>query len=303
MDKIKHIISTILYPKWFILFLTTLISIIGLFYVFTNDNTYSFVEYLIYIVAFYSLLTIIMYLIKTIPGFYKSLYSKISSDKYVVRYQNDFTFRTKVLLYSALLINLVFVFSKMITGILYNSIWFIVLGIYYLLLVIIRIRLVVFTYVNQIKVNLIAEHKQAIRSSLTLLLINGVLIFILIFIIIYGETFVFPGVFIYLMAAYTMYAVIGSIVSMAKYKKFKSPIMSTSRIVSLAAALIMLLGLETAMLAEFNGGVNNQNFNNIMIGCTGIVIAITILCLSMYKIIKSAKILTKIKNDSNHLIS
>ena len=292
----KKALKKILFPGWFVLFITSLVSIVGLFYQFTNNFNYSIMAYLIYGISFYSFIVLMTYLISYCPALIKWFKMMISKDKYVIRYKEDFTFRTKVLLISALLINLGFVFSKMITGLMYNSIWFLILGLYYLLLVIIRIRLVIFTHMNQIKVNLIAEHKQAIRSALTLLLINVVLIFILIFVIIYGEKFNFPGIFIYIMTLYTVYSVISSIVSVAKYKKYKSPIMSTSRIVSLASALIMLLALETAILAKYNNGMDRDNLNKVIIGCTGIAIALTILGLSLYKIIKSVKILRKIKN-------
>lgn len=285
-------------PNWLILFFTSIISIVGVFYIFTNDAYFTIIAYLVYVTTLYSAVILFNYMIRYFIYLYKKLKVKISNHKYVIKYKNDFTFRTKILLYSALFINLIFVFSKMITGLMYNSIWFIILGLYYLLLVIIRIRLVIFTYVNRIKVNMIAEHKQAIKSSLTLLLINVVLILILIFIIIYGESFNFPGLFIYVMSLYTIYSVVTSIISMIKYKKYKSPIMSTSRIVSLASALIMLLALETAILARFNNGITNDNVNNVIIGVTGIVIALTILGLCLYKIIKSIRILKKLKKEN-----
>lgn len=299
----KKAFKKILFPGWFVLFIASLVSIVGLFYQFTNNFNYSLMAYLIYLISLYSFIILMAYFISICPTVIKWFKMKISKDKHVKRYKEDFTFRTKVLLISALIINLGFVFSKMITGLMYNSIWFLILGIYYLLLVFIRIRLVIFTHMNQIKVNIIAEHKQAIRSALTLLLINVVLIFILIFVIIYGEKFNFPGVFIYIMTIYTIYSVISSIVSVVKYKKYKSPIMSTSRIVSLASALIMLLALETAILAKYNNGMDRDNLNKVIIGCTGIAIALTILGLSLYKIIKSVRILRKIKNKQIKILN
>ena len=79
--------------------------------------------------------------------------------------------------------------------------------------------------------------------------------------------------------------------------------MSTSRIVSLASALIMLLALETAILAKYNNGMDRDNLNKVIIGCTGIAIALTILGLSLYKIIKSVRILRKIKNKQIEILN
>lgn len=294
MEKIKNIILKLLYPHWLITFLTSILSVVGLVLVFKNHIEYSLIAILSYIISFYSLVVIVLLFIKHGPKIYKKIATFLMKNKYIYRFYHDLTFKTNVLLYSALAINLSFVVYKLTTGILYNSIWFIVLAFYYLLLVIIRIRLVVFTSINKVGKNLIAEHKQAIKSSLTLLLLNINLIFILILVIIYGEKYVFPGVLIYIMAFYTFYSVISSLINMIKFRKYKSPVISTSRIVSMAASLIMLLGLETALLAEFN--VDNDNyFNQIMIGATGIVIALTILGLSLYKIIKSVRYLKKIK--------
>ena len=181
MEKIKNIILKLLYPHWLITFLTSILSVVGLVLVFKNHIEYSLIAILSYIISFYSLVVIVLLFIKHGPKIYKKIATFLMKNKYIYRFYHDLTFKTNVLLYSALAINLSFVVYKLTTGILYNSIWFIVLAFYYLLLVIIRIRLVVFTSINKIGKNLIAEHKQAIKSSLDT--INSSILIIIINII------------------------------------------------------------------------------------------------------------------------
>ena len=78
---------------------------------------------------------------------------------------------------------------------------------------------------------------------------------------------------IYVMALYTFYALTMSIVDIVKYRKMGSPVMSTAKIVSLSAALVSLLNLETAMLAQIGAALGSLAMViGILVGIVGMVL-------------------------------
>ena len=93
---------------------------------------------------------------------------------------------------------------------------------------------------------------------------------------------------IYVVALYTFYITTTAIVEMVKYRKYKSPIMSISKIIKLAAALFSMLFLETAMFAQFGGDMSPKN-QQIMIMATGGGISVIVVTLAVYMIVCCTK--------------
>ena len=92
----------------------------------------------------------------------------------------------------------------------------------------------------------------------------------------------YPGYVIYLSALYTFYTIILAIVNLVKFRKLGSPILSAAKVLSFVAALMSLLGLQTAMISQFSTG--GEKFRRIMnaitgggVWCSVILIAVTML--------------------------
>ena len=64
--------------------------------------------------------------------------------------------------------------------------------------------------------------------------------------------------------------------------------MSTAKIVSLSAALVSMLNLETAMFARFGAEMPRQD-RNLMVMLTGAGISATVITLSVSLIVKATK--------------
>jgi hypothetical protein len=61
--------------------------------------------------------------------------------------------------------------------------------------------------------------------------------------------------------------------------------MLTTKVTSLASALVSMLALETAMLSQFSDTANQiENFDQIMIGATGAGISIAVIAMSVITI-------------------
>lgn len=103
-----------------------------------------------------------------------------------------------------------------------------------------------------------------------------------------NKGFEYHGILIYVMAMYTFYMATHAIINLVKYRRFESPVMSTAKVISMAAALVSMLNLETAMFAEFGTDMAKKD-QNLMIILTGAGISITVVTLSVLLIVKATK--------------
>ena len=93
---------------------------------------------------------------------------------------------------------------------------------------------------------------------------------------------------IYVMALYTFYVTTHAIISMIKYRKYNSPVMSATKIISLSAVLVSMLSLETAMFSQF-GGDTSPEFKRFMIAVTGAGVSLIVVSMSVYMIVRATR--------------
>ena len=83
--------------------------------------------------------------------------------------------------------------------------------------------------------------------------------------------------------SYRLCGMILMVMNVVKYRKYRSPVMSAAKVVSLAAALVSMLSLETAMLTQF-GSTDSEMSRRIMTACTGAGVCTMILAMAVYMI-------------------
>lgn len=109
----------------------------------------------------------------------------------------------------------------------------------------------------------------------------------------------YRGMMIYVMAAYTFYITVIAIKNLFKYRRLGSPVMTMAKIISMAAALVSMLSLETAMLSEF-GAETSLSDRRIMIILTGAGVSAVIVTMAVYSIVKNSVEIRKImKGDTD----
>ena len=118
---------------------------------------------------------------------------------------------------------------------------------------------------------------------------------VVILVISQNRGFHYGGYLIYIMAMYAFYVTIMAVVNLVRYRKYRSPVISASRAVNLAAALVSMLSLETAMLTQFDTGSNMPYFRQIMVGTTGGAVCFIVVVMGIYMSVHAAKQL-KIEN-------
>ena len=105
----------------------------------------------------------------------------------------------------------------------------------------------------------------------------------------------FPGAAVVL---YTFYTTIMAVVNLVRDRKSGSPVMAAARGVNLAAALVSMLPLETAMLTQFNDGSKGALFRRAMIGSTGGAVCALVTVMGLYMVIHAARRIRKLRADS-----
>ena len=210
----------------------------------------------------------------------------------VIRYLREDMFRAETALYQGFFINLLYAGIKMFSGILYRSVWFITLAVYYILLAAMRASLL--HYVRKNGKNKVSEWRRYRLCGIILLFMNAALAGIVILVVHENSGFEYLGMLIYVMAMYAFYAMVTAVRNVVKFRRYGSPVMSAAKAINLTAALVSMLSLETAMLTQF-GAADDPVFRKSMTASTGAGISILVLGMAVFMIVQSTKQLNAMK--------
>ena len=288
MQVWKEFGRKILFPPIGLIMILTVISTIALVAIFVNGwETYP-VACICYVIAFYTLTVICMFCWKVLPGCYQTVKSKLHSNKYADRYLTDVVYKTEIGLYRSLAINLIYVAVNAVSGIIYKTYWFGIFAVYYGIIAIMRFLLVRYVGKNTIGNNYLGELKRARLCAAILLTINLALSGAVLMMVYFDRGFQYQGFLIYVIALYTFYITTTAIIDMVKYRKYKSPIMSITKVIKMASALFSMLFLETAMFTQF-GTETSPEAKRIMIMATGAGISVAVVVMAIYMIVRTSK--------------
>lgn len=284
-------------PGW-LMVLLTIVSAAGLVVVFLKGWETAVISYCIYVLAFYTLSVVTVFFVMVMPKQYHQMKEKVLANPLGNRYVTDKIFRTKVSLNLSLGINLLYVAINVLSWYLYQSWWFVCLAVYYAILSVMRFLLVRYVSLNAIGVNRLGELKRALACSYIMLLLNFFLSGAVLMVVYQNKGYEYHGILIYVMALYTFYTTIHAIISLIKNRHFESPVMATAKGISMAAALVSMLNLETAMFAEF-GATMSKESQRLMIMLTGAGISIAVIVIAVYIIIRATKEMKKMRCKEN----
>ena len=133
--------------------------------------------------------------------------------------------------------------------------------------------------------------------GIVFLLMNLALALIVFFMVYWNRTFEHHMITAIAMAAYTFTAFTVAIVNVIKYKKYNSPVFSASKAISLAAALVSMLTLESTMLTTFSDETMTAAEQKWMLGATGGAISVLIIATAIYMIIVGTKKLKLLESE------
>ena len=282
-------------PIWLIVLLT-IISAVALVGIFVNGLEMSLFAYVIYVLSFYTLSVICIACWKTFPNYYKAVKSKLHENKYIDRYMTDAVFKSNVGLYRSLAINLIYVVMNAVSGYVYQTYWFGIFAVYYAIIAMMRFLLVKYVMKHPIGDDHVGELKRARVCAYILMTVNLALSGAVLMMVYFDRGFRYQGFLIYVIAMYTFYITTTAIIDMVKYRKYKSPILSITKVIKMASALFSMLFLETAMFAQF-GAETLPETKRIMIMLTGAGISIAVVAMAIYMIVQTSKEIKQYRNN------
>ena len=287
--------KVIFLPIWLIILLTIIctFALVGIFVKGLDMHPFA---YVIYVLSFYTLTVICIACWKVMPVYYIKVKVKLHKNKYIDRYMTDAVFNSNVGLHSSLAINLIYVVVNAVSGYLYQTYWFGIFAAYYAIIAMIRFLLVRYVMKHSIGDNYLGELKRARLCAYIMMTVNLALSGAVLMMVFFDRGFQYQGFLIYVIAVYTFYTTTTAIIDMVKYRKYKSPILSITKVIKTASALFSMLFLETAMFAQF-GAETAPETKRIMIMLTGAGISITVVAMAIYMIVKTSKEIKQYKNN------
>ena len=295
----KKLGTKLLFPPLWVILLLTAVSTASLVLVFVRGWGSLWIAYVIYVLAFYTLSLVCIACWKTLPGYYKAARGKVYENKYANRYLTDAAFKTHVNLYRSLAINLIYVVINAVSSILFSTAWFAIFAVYYATMAIMRFLLVRYVSKNRIGSNRLKELQCSRLCACVLMTVNLVLSGAVLMMVYHHRGFDYQGILIYVMAMYTFYTTTTAIIDLIKYRRYNSPIMSMSKVIKMAAALVSMLSLETAMFSQFGGDMAPEH-QRIMIMLTGAGVSIIVVAMAIYMIVRSTKEIRAAKTETVH---
>ena len=246
-----------------------------------------------YVVAAYTL-TVWCVKIPHLIRFFKNFKNE---NKYVRIWHDDARLRLSITLYGSLIWNALYGIFQLCLGFYHHTFWFYSLGAYYICLAVMRLFLVKHIRRYAPAEKMVDELKKYRACGVVFLFMNLALALIIFFMIYWNRTFEHHMITAIAMAAYTFTALTAAIVNVIKYRKYNSPVISASKAISFAAALVSMLTLESTMLTAFGEGTMTELERNLMLGATGGVISLLIVSMAIYMITVGTKKLKQLKKE------
>ena len=259
-------------------------------------GTESAIAYISYVLAAYTL-TVWCFKIPYLIKFFKTFKDE---NKYARRWQDDTRLRVNVSLYGSLAWNALYGILQLWLGFYHHTFWFYSLGAYYICLGVMRFFLARHTTRYAPGERMQTELKKYRACGIVFLVMNLALALIIFFMVYWNRTFEHHMITAIAMAAYTFTALTTAIINVIKYRKYNSPVFYASKAISLAAALVSMLTLESTMLTTFGDGTMTVAAQQWMLGATGGAISVLIVATAIYMIVIGTKKLKELKIEVNN---
>jgi hypothetical protein len=255
-------------------------------------GTEAIISYVSYVLAAYTL-TVVCFRIPRMIAFFKSFKR---DNKYARRLSEDTHLRVNLSLYGSFLWNFAYAIFQLCLGFYHHSFWFCSLAGYYVSLAVMRFFLARHVRSHRPGEEREKELKKYRACGVVFLLMNLALALMIFFMVYWNRTFHHHEITTIAMAAYTFTAFSFAIVGLVRYRKYDSPVYSASKAISLAAACVSMLTLESTMLTTFSEGEINVR---LMLGLTGAAISAFIVMMAVYMIVRATKQLKEMRENKD----
>lgn len=292
----KKIGKALLFPHIAVMIILLPTAAVFLVFSMIYIGTDTIPAYISYVLAAY---TVTVWCLK-IPKLIKFFRNFKNKNRFAKIWLGDPHLRVNVSLYGSLIWNTAYAVMQLGLGFIHSTFWFYSLAGYYLCLGLMRFYLVRHTTRYKPGEKMKTELIRYRTCGWIFLVLNLALTLIIFFMVYWNRTFEHHEITAIAMAAYTFTTLTMAIINTVKYKKYNSPVYSASKAISLTAACVSMLTLESTMLTTFNDGSMDLKGRKILLGTTGGAISIFIIITAIYMIIQSGRKLKALKKTEVH---
>jgi len=289
----KKLGKTLLFPPTVIMLLLIPISTVMLVGSMVYVGTESVVAYVSYVLSAYTL-AIWCIRVPRLVAFFRDFKNE---NRFVRRWLDDTRLRVNVSLYRSLVWNALYGLFQLWLGFYHGTFWFCSLGTYYVCLAAMRFFLVRHTRKYAPGERMRSELIKYRALGWTFLLMNLALTAIIFFMVYWNRTFNHHMITAIAMAAYTFTSLTLAIVNVIKYRKYNSPVYSATKAISLSAAAVSMLTLESTMLTAFGVETMTALERKWMLGATGGAVSVLIVTMAVCMIAISTKKLKELNEE------
>ena len=216
--------------------------------------------------------------------------------KLINEYRTNGELKSRVRLYSGALLNALFAVFKIFTGIIYRSSWLLAAGIYFLIFLAVRMR-VINLDMKVLRAGADPDYESEWsfygKIGWLMFLLDIGLSGIVVQVVKMNQANTYPGIVIYLIALYAFYRYITAVIRIIKGRDDERPYLSAARSIDMSFAVTEIFTLQTAMLAQYGQGRVYRTANII----TGTAVALIVAAVAVDMILRSRKRLQNIISD------
>ena len=239
--------------------------------------------YLIYGMSAYCLVICVLPLPQLFRKAKASILRQLNATSFGRSLVVDLALRGRISLFSGMVVNFLYVVFRICVGIRYASVWFIAIAVYYFSLGLMRLSLIM----SYRKRSIESEWRCYRRTAWELFALNIPMGGMILMMVLKDSAYSYPGYVIYLSALYTFYTVILSIINLFRFRRLGRPVLSAAKVLNFIAALMSLLCLQTAMIAQFSSG--EGSFRVKMNAATGGIVWLAVIVTAVYMLLRSRK--------------
>lgn len=289
----KKLGKALLFPPLALMILAVPAATAFLVYSMAVPGTESVVAVVSYVLAAYTL-TVWCCRIPWLIRIYKEFKE---GNRYARRWREDDRLRVNLSLLGSFVWNVAYALFQLWLGYAHHTFWFYSLAGYYFSLAVMRFFLVRHTRRFKPGERMRSELIKYRACGWIFLLMNLALTLIIFFMVYWNRTFLHHEITTIMMAAYTFSAFTAAIVSMVRYRRYRSPVYSASKAISFAAACVSMLTLESTMLTTFGDGTMDVLTRKLMLGLSGGAVSAVILAMAIYMILRGGRELKALRRD------
>ena len=289
----KKIGKALLFPHIAIMIILVPISTVFLVYSMVFLGTESITAIISYVLSAYTL-TVWCFKIPYLIKFFKTFKNE---NKYARRWQDDTRLRVNISLYGTLIWNTAYALLQLGMGFWHKTFWFYSLAGYYISLGVMRFFLVRHTSRHKPGEKMRVELIRYRACGIVFLIMNLALALMIFFMVYWNRTFNHHEITTIALAAYTFTSFTFAIINIIKYRKLGSPVYSASKAISLAAACVSMLTLESTMLTTFGKETMSLTGRRIFLGLSGGAISAFIIAMAIYMIVQGTKKIKQLNTD------